>query len=256
MMELHTSPNICQKTSANSQTIAKLAPTTSQVSPWLTPLAYVLGRNFLLPFFFRQIRIIGEEHIPTTGPIILAPTHRARWDALLVPYAASCCVAGRDLRFMVTITECQGVQGWFVRRLGGFPVDPKRPSISTLRHGVELLQQGKTLVIFPEGGIYRDGEVHPLKPGIARLALSAESSHSGLGVKIVPININYSQPYPNWGTDVSIHIGSPLVVADYTHGCVKQDAKRLTADLAKMLQQLSHYESEMINHRFAEVPNS
>jgi 1-acyl-sn-glycerol-3-phosphate acyltransferase len=256
MMELRTSANICQKTSANSEIITKLAPTTSQVSPWLAPLAYVLGRHFLLPFFFRQIRIIGEKHIPTTGPIILAPTHRARWDALLIPYAANCCVAGRDLRFMVTITECIGFQGWFVRRLGGFPVDIKRPSISTLRHGVELLQQGKTLVIFPEGGIYRDGEVHPLKPGIGRLALSAESSHPGLGVKIVPININYSQPYPNWGTDVSIHIGSPLVVADYTHGCVKQDAKRLTADLAKMLQQLSQHESEMINHRFAEVPNS
>jgi 1-acyl-sn-glycerol-3-phosphate acyltransferase len=88
------------------------------------------------------------------------------------------------------------------------------------------------------------------------LALSAESSHPGLGVKIVPININYSQPYPNWGTDVNIHIGSPLTVADYTHGCVKQDAKRLTADLAKMLQQLSHHESKIINHRFAEVPNS
>ncbi len=70
---------------------------------------------------------------------------------------------------MVTIDECQGLQGWFVRRLGGFPVDSRHPSIRTLRHGVELLQQGKALVIFPEGNIYRDGKVHPLKSGIARL---------------------------------------------------------------------------------------
>ena len=255
-MELHTSSKIEERTFANSEAIAKLAPTTSQVSPWLSPLAYLLGRNFLLPFFFRQIRITGQENIPTNCPTILAPTHRARWDALLVPYATSGCVPGQDLRFMVTISECQGFQGWFVRHLGGFPVDPKRPSISTLRHGVELLQQRKTLVIFPEGGIYRDGEVHPLKPGIARLALSAESSQPGLGVKVVPISINYSQPLPNWGTDVNIHIGSPITVADYTNGCVKQEAKRLTADLAKMLQKLSHHESEIASHRFAEVPNS
>jgi 1-acyl-sn-glycerol-3-phosphate acyltransferase len=252
MMELHSADPTCQQTPATP----KVVPTTSLVSPWLSPFAYLLGRNCLLPFFFRQIRITGQEHIPITGPVILAPTHRARWDALLVPYAAGRCVTGRDLRFMVTISECQGLQGWFVRRLGGFPVDPKRPSITTLRHGVDLLQQEQTLVIFPEGGIYRDGKVHSLKQGIARLALTAESTHPGLGVKIIPININYSQSRPHWGSDVSIQIGSPLKVSDYTNGCVKQEAKRLTSDLSKMLQQLSYYESEIPTHTFAEMPNS
>ncbi len=79
--------------------------------------------------------------------------------------------------------------------------------------------------------------------------MSAESSHSGLGVKIIPIGINYSQPYPNWGTDVSIHVGSAINVADYTNGYIKQDAKRLTADLGKALQQLSHQESEIASHQ-------
>jgi 1-acyl-sn-glycerol-3-phosphate acyltransferase len=252
MIELHSADPTCQKIPATP----KVVPTTSLVSPWLSPLAYVLGRNCLLPFFFRRIRVSGQEHVPITGPVILAPTHRARWDALLVPYAAGRCLTGRDLRFMVTISECQGLQGWFVRRLGGFPVDPKHPSITTLRHGVDLLQQEQTLVIFPEGGIYRDGEVHPLKPGIARLALTAESTHPGLGVKIIPININYSEPRPHWGSDVNIQIGSALKVADYTNGWVKHEAKRLTSDLAKMLQQLSHYESEIPTHTFAEMPNS
>lgn len=95
-----------------------------------------------------------------------------------------------------------------------------------------------------------------MKPGIARLALSAESSHSKLGVKIIPIGINYSQPYPNWGTDVSIHIGSPIRVADYMSGCIKQDAKSITADLAKAMQQLSHQETKIPNGGFAEITNS
>ncbi len=256
MMEFYSADRTRQLIPANTPAKTQVAHTTSRVSPWLSPLAYLLGRHLLLPFFFRHINIIGQEHIPKSGPVILAPTHRARWDALLVPYVAMACRTAKDLRFMVTIDECQGLQGWFVRRLGGFPVDPKHPSIRTLRHGVDLLLQRKTLVIFPEGDIYRDGEVHPLKPGIGRLALSAEFSQPGLGVKVIPISINYSQRYPHWGTDVTIHIAPSIKVADYTNGCIKQNAQHLTADLAKVLQQLNHQESEITTHAFAEIPNS
>ncbi|MBW4642463.1 MAG: 1-acyl-sn-glycerol-3-phosphate acyltransferase [Goleter apudmare HA4340-LM2] len=256
MMEFYSADRTRQRELVHTPATAKVAHITSRVSPSLGPLAYLLGRHFLLPFFFRHIKIIGQEHIPQSGPVILAPTHRARWDALLVPYAAMGCRTGKDLRFMVTSTECQGLQGWFVRRLGGFPVNPQNPSIRTLRHGVELLLQRKTLVIFPEGNIYRDGELHPLKPGIARLALSAESSQPGLEVKVIPISINYSRPYPNWGTDVTINIAPAIKVSDYNNGCVKQNAKYLTADLARVLQQLSHQESEITTHAFAEIPNS
>jgi 1-acyl-sn-glycerol-3-phosphate acyltransferase len=256
MIEVQSSNQTCHPTLTEIPANPKLVSTTSWISPWLTPVAYFLGRH-LLTSFFGQIKIVGQENIPTTGPVLLAPTHRARWDSLLLPYATGRGITGRDLRFMVTITECQGLQGWFVRRLGGFPVDPQRPSISTLRHTVELLQRGEMLVIYPEGGIFRDREVHTLKPGIARLALTAESSYPGLGVKILPIGINYSDPYPHWGSDVSIHIGSAIKVADYAHGNVKQDAKCLTADLAKALQHLSCYdESTITTHTFAEMPNS
>lgn len=212
----------------------------SRVSPWLTPLAYLLGRHLLLPLFFGRISITGQQNIPTHGPVILAPTHRSRWDALLVPYAAGRCITGRDLRFMVTITECQGLQGWFIKHLGGFPVNLKHPSITTLRHAVDLLVNGQTLVIFPEGGICK-GKLHPLKPGIARLAISAESSYTNLGVKIVPISIDYSRTNPTWGTNVNINIGRPIQVADYLGSNCKVGAKLLTADLATSLQQLNQF---------------
>ncbi|MBD2386119.1 lysophospholipid acyltransferase family protein [Cylindrospermum sp. FACHB-282] len=256
MMELYSASTTCQATPTDMPAHSEVASTTSQVSPWLSPLLYLLGRHVVLPLFFRRIKITGQDNIPKCGPVIFAPTHRARWDSLLLPYAAGRCVTGRDLRFMVTITECTGLQGWFVQRMGGFPVDPQRPAIATLRHSVELLVNKEMLVIYPEGGIYRDRQVHPLKPGIARLALSAELTHPGLGVQIVPVGINYSQPYPSWGADASIHIGEALKVTDYLNGCVKRDAKRLTADLANMLLSLSHQESAIANHAFAEIPNS
>lgn len=227
-----------QVSSSLDSLITKVAPT-SHISPWVANFTYPLGRYLVIPSFFGQIEITGQENIPASGPVILAPTHRSRWDALLIPYATGRCATGRDLRFMVSANEVTGIQGWFVRHLGGFPVDTNHPAIATLRHGVEILQEGEMLVIFPEGNIYRDGYLHPLKPGLARLALTAESSYSGLGVKIVPISLCYSQPFPHWGCDVKIRIGSPLQVADYKTASVKQNAKQLTADLEAALVWLS-----------------
>ncbi|AFZ57905.1 1-acyl-sn-glycerol-3-phosphate acyltransferase [Anabaena cylindrica FACHB-243] len=255
-MELHSASTNSQSQLTNQPVNPQVASSTSRISPWLTPLAYFLGRNFVLPLFFGNINITGQENIPANSPVIFAPTHRSRWDSILLPYAVGRSVTGRDLRFMVTSSECQGMQGWFVRRMGGFPVDTQRPAIATLRHAVELMAHREMLVIYPEGGIYRDGKVHTLKPGIARLALTAESNHPGLEVKILPVGINYSQPYPNWGTDVNIHIGEAIKVADYINGCSKRNAKRLTADLANKLQQFSHQESEITSHAFAEMTNS
>jgi 1-acyl-sn-glycerol-3-phosphate acyltransferase len=237
----HTDFETSETSKIGSETskIVKVAPYTSSVSPWLAPLAYTLVGDIAIPFYFGQIEVTGQVNLPTSGPVILAPTHRSYWDSLFVAYATGRRVTGRDPRFMVSVDHCKGVKGWFIRHLGGFPVDTTRPAITTLRHGVKVLQQKEMLVIFPEGNIFRDGYVHPLKPGIARLALSAESSQPELGVKIIPIGIRYSQTFPQWGCDVNLCIGSPLVVANYHQGSMKQDAKHLTRDLELALKELS-----------------
>lgn len=211
----------------------------SRFSPWLTPLVYPLARRLLLPFYFGKIEVTGQENLPIKGPVILAPTHRARWDAFFVPYATGRGVTGRDLRFMVSADEVKGIQGWFIRRLGGFPVNTRHPTIASLRHGMDVLQNGEMLVIFPEGGIFRDNRVHPLKPGLARLAIQAEMSQPKLGVQIVPIALEYSEAYPKRGCNVRIQIGRSLKMSDYVQGSAKQDAKRVTADLEAALKVLS-----------------
>src|SRR4028119_439206 len=92
---------------------------TSRVSPWLTSLLYPLGHYVVLPFHFGKIEITGQEHLPKDGPVILAPTHRSRWDALMMPYSTGQKVTGRDLRFMVTADEVKGLQGWSSDIWGG-----------------------------------------------------------------------------------------------------------------------------------------
>jgi 1-acyl-sn-glycerol-3-phosphate acyltransferase len=193
----------------------------------------------VIPQYFGQIEVVGQENLPPEGAVILAPTHRSRWDSILVAAVTGRTVSGRDLRFMVTADEVQGIQGYLIRHLGGFPVDLRRPTVASLRYGVDLLLNQEMLVIFPEGGIFREQHVQPLKPGLARLALQAESSQPGLGVKVVPISIQYSQLLPRWGCDVQISIGKPIEVAPYNKGKGKQDARHLTSDLEIALRNLS-----------------
>lgn len=226
------------ETSAEMSTAAKTTPVTSRVCNWLTAILYPLGSFVVLPFYFRKLTVVGQENLPKTGSVIIAPTHRSRWDSLIVPYSTGKTTTGRDLRFMISEDEIKGIQGWFMRRLGGFPVNTKHPGIGTIRHSVELLCSGETLVIFPEGNIFRDSKVQPLKPGMARIALQAESSQPDNHLKIVPVSIRYSSPIPHWRCDVEVKIGTPLTVADYGTKSAKKSALKLTHDLEAAMREL------------------
>jgi 1-acyl-sn-glycerol-3-phosphate acyltransferase len=228
--------------SAKMSTPAKATPVNSHVCQWLTSILDPLGRRVVLPSYFRRLKVIGQENIPKTGPVILAPTHRSRWDALVIPYAAGKPVTGRDLRYMVSEDEMKGLQGWFIRNVGGFPVNTKQPGISSFRHSVELLRNGEALVMFPEGNIFREGYVQPLKPGMARIALQVEASKPGMDVAIVPISIRYSHPIPQWRCDVTVTIGTPIQVADYCTKSVKKSTQQLTHDLEAALRELNQDE--------------
>ena len=214
----------------------------SRVSPWLAKLLYPLGCHLVIPGFFGKIEISGQENIPLQDPVIIAPTHRSRWDAVIVPYAVGRLVSGRDLRFMVSANEVKGIQGWLIRRMGGFPVNTERPQLNSVRHSIELLKSNQEmLVIFPEGGIFNDYQIHPLKRGVASIALQAETDKSDRRVKILPVGIRYSQPYPTWGTDVRVDIGASLSVEEYQSKSLRQSSQKLTAALQKSLEKL--YES-------------
>ncbi len=211
----------------------------SRISPWMAKILYPVGCYIVLPLFFSKIQINGQKNIPLHGPVIVAPTHRSRWDALIVPYAIGRLVSGKDLRFMVSANEVKGFQGWVIRRMGGFPVDTDHPQLSSVRHSIELLKQdGEMLVIFPEGGIFNDYKIHPLKRGVASIALQAETDQSNRRVKILPMAIRYSQPYPSWGTEVKVDIGAPLTVNEYLGKSLRQSSQKLTIALEESLKQL------------------
>jgi 1-acyl-sn-glycerol-3-phosphate acyltransferase len=210
--------------------LAPLSPRESRlcngISPWLSPLAMVVTQDLALRAFFSAVTVLGRDQLPLSGPVLLAPTHRARWDALLLPHAAGRRVTGRDCRFMVTIDEMVGVQGWLLHRLGCFPVDQGRPTMASLRLAIDLLSRGQQLVVFPEGRIQRlDGPIH-LHQGLARLSQLAEGQ--GVSVAVVPVGIAYSHAMPRFGDRASVCFGPPL----HTAGQGREAARAFTADLA------------------------
>jgi 1-acyl-sn-glycerol-3-phosphate acyltransferase len=210
----------------------------SDISGWLTKIIYPLGQYIVLPGFFREIEIIGKEYIPHTGAVILAPTHRTRWDALLIAYAIGPYVTGRSSRIMVTTDEMKGIQGWFLRRLGCFEIDTTKPSLAVIRHSIELLHQGEMLTIFPEGNLMRDRVLHPIKEGLTRIATQAVSLKPDLDLKILPIHLDYEHPYPKFRDRVTVELGKPLEVKDYQQFSSKTGAKKIHQDLIESLEKL------------------
>ncbi|MEM1368898.1 MAG: lysophospholipid acyltransferase family protein [Cyanobacteria bacterium P01_H01_bin.15] len=215
-------------------------PISSHSEPWLARMVYPLGCRVVIPTFFGQVTVIGREHIPENGPVIVAPTHRSRWDGMMVPYAVGRWISKRDLHYMVSANEVsRGLQGWILRRMGAFPVDTERPQASSVSHSVELLLENRMLVIFPEGGIYRDGTIHPLKRGVARIAVDVESRRSNSGMRILPIQIEYSNAFPTWGTNVRLNIGPAIDVASYCGDSPRKSSQVLTQVLHDALGALA-----------------
>jgi 1-acyl-sn-glycerol-3-phosphate acyltransferase len=201
------------------------------MSPWLSPMADVVTQDLVLPSFFRKLSVLGAEQLPRVGPLLLAPTHRTRWDSLLLPHAAGRRASGRDCRFMVTLDEMRGLQGWLLRRLGCFAVNQGQPSLTSLRYALELLEQGQQLVVFPEGRIKRDQQSPiRLQQGLARLAMLAAGQ--GVTVPIVPVGLAYQHRPARWRDRAAVCFGPALAI----NGRGRDDALRFSDDLAKAME--------------------
>ena len=94
---------------------------------------------------------------------------------------------------MVTTTEMRGLQGWFLKRLGCFPVDQQRPSMTTLRLAIDLLAAGQQVVVFPEGRIQRRDQPIKLHLGLVRLAQLAQ--RRGVSVPVIPVGLATARPH-------------------------------------------------------------
>jgi 1-acyl-sn-glycerol-3-phosphate acyltransferase len=113
-----------------------------------------------------RLRVVGAEHVPRTGPLLLAANHVSVFDPPVVGAAAP-----RPLQFMAK-AELFSVPGLgrLIRRLNAHPVLRDGADASALRHALLLLREGKALLVFPEGTRGVEGRLGQGRPGAGMLA--------------------------------------------------------------------------------------
>ena len=147
------------------------------------------------------MRWTGEEHLPRTGPVVLAVTHVSYPDFVLIEKAA--VAGGRYVRFMTRHDVWDvPVVPWFMDRMRHIPVNRQAPAYTYLRARHEL-EAGEAVCGFPEAGISYSYTVRPLMRGVASLARET-------GAPLVPVAI--------WGTQRLFSVGDPTSTIDWTRG--------------------------------------
>ena len=136
----------------------------------------------LLTFLGRP-KVEGLEHVPATGPVILASNHLAVADSFYLPL-----VVRRRITFLAKSEYFtgKGLKGrllaWFYTVAGQVPIDrtDADSAQSALVTAERILSAGKLLGMYPEGTRSPDGRLYKGKTGLARLALET-------GVLVVPV---------------------------------------------------------------------
>lgn len=140
------------------------------------------------------IKFTGHENIPDDDGrgLLVAPNHQTYIDPVWVATKIH-----RKMCFMAW----DEVFEWFligplIKYLGAFPVEwNRRGYVKASRTALKLLKQGATLIMFPEGErSFSNGQMHPFKDGVVRLAMEAD-------VPILPVTIKGGNEV--WGREMS-----------------------------------------------------
>ena len=138
--------------------------------------------RFLIRILLKLIarfEIRGKENLPLTGGMVIASNHIGILDIIMVYFV----IDRTDL--FIPVAEKWEKIGW-IRLLGKqlnfLFVDRYNPDLKALRKMIALMQDGKCLVIAPEGTRSRTGSLNEGKPGVAYLAARS-------GFPVIPVAI-------------------------------------------------------------------
>lgn len=146
----------------------------------VNPVLYWAARLLLVPFFRLYFRLegIGAEHVPRSGPAILAANHRSFLDPFVIG-----AMARRPVYYMAKRELfAHRPLAWLLSSLGAFPVDRGAGDEQAMDTARALLERGECVVIFPEGTRIRRGPLSAPRRGVGRLALQS-------GARVVPIAV-------------------------------------------------------------------
>ena len=183
--------------------------------------------------WFLRMQVTGAEHVPPTGPVIMAANHRSFWDIPVHVIASP-----RPIVFMAKQELYKGpVTTRMWRSLGGFPVRRDTADIRAIDIALALLERGEVVGVYPEGTRSRTGEMLPFLKGAAWLALRT-------GAPIVPCGLKGTErrkqgEHLRFRRRVFVAFGPPIVVeAEPEPRSRREKADALTERLLEAIRRL------------------
>lgn len=154
-----------------------------------------------------RVRAEGREHVPAAGPVIVATNHSSFID----PWFVLCLFPRSPVRYLVTARWYgrSAFWRWFFDGHCCIPAALEDP-VETIGRSVEVLRQGATIGIFPEGRISHDGKIQRGRVGLGWAAALT-------GAPVVPAALRGTydvlprdRHWPRPGR-IELRIGSPRV---------------------------------------------
>jgi glycerol-3-phosphate dehydrogenase (NAD(P)+) len=171
----------------------------------VNPVIYWTLRAILVPAFLIYFRMqrIGREHLPKSGPLLLASNHRSFLD----PFVIGMLVRRPVYYFAKRELFEKRWQAWVLNALGAFPVDRGAGDREAMETARAILARGDCVVVFPEGTRVRPGPLGQPRRGIGRLALES-------GAPVAPVAVIGTEDVRRgWRIrprKVRIRVGAPL----------------------------------------------
>ncbi len=160
-----------------------------------------------------KVRVEGLEHLNGKGPYIFMSNHQGYYDIFTLlshlPYQFK-WLAKKEL-FSVPIL------GWTMAAVGYIRIDRggTRDTVRAMDEAAQKIQEGMSVVIFPEGSRSPDGSIQPFKKGGFTLAIKSK-------VPIVPIAISGSRdimPKDKLTVttgEIRMFVGHPIEIQHYS----------------------------------------
>ncbi|MGH7294753.1 MAG: 1-acyl-sn-glycerol-3-phosphate acyltransferase, partial [Polyangiaceae bacterium] len=193
----------------------------------------------LQDFFYGEMmkpRVYGRAHIPHNRSVIVVANHASHLDMGFVRHALGkygedvVSLAAQDYFFE------SGIKRAFFENLTNLKAIDRKASLrQAIRQASDVIERGKTVLVFPEGTRSSGGSVQDFKPLVGHLALVH-------GVDILPLYLGGTHTAMPKGSplptkrEILARIGPPLGVADLrrlTEGMSSADAAREVARIAR-----------------------
>lgn len=134
----------------------------------MVPGARSLVRRTLRPVLrtWLDLEVEGVHHVPGAGGVLLAATHQSHADSVALAVALDRPVHYLGDQRLTAVP----LLGPLLPRLGMIPLRRGEGDAGALEVLTDLLDEGRAVAVYPEGSRSRDGRVHRLRSGVARLA--------------------------------------------------------------------------------------